>query len=198
MGAGGKAEQHRIADDNHCLFHAVAFLVGSSESPAELRETVARAVLADPTRWNTGTLGKSPQDYCAFIRDPVKWGGQVELAILSEVFKTELAAVDIMTGRCDTFGIGSGFRQRGFLLFSGIHFDAIVFGPSRRRLCRPDDGASEASANELASGLRQKGQFTDQNTMRLRCKICNAIVNGDYEARLHAGTYGHKDFGQVN
>jgi hypothetical protein len=33
--------------------------------------------------------------------------------------------------------------------------------------------------------------------MRLRCKICQQVVEGDYEARLHAGTYNHKEFAPV-
>ena len=35
-----------------------------------------------------------------------------------------------------------------------------------------------------------------QATMRLRCKACGHIMVGDYEARLHAGQSGHKDFVQ--
>jgi hypothetical protein len=29
------------------------------------------------SRWNEGTLGKHPDEYCAFIMDSTKWGGQV-------------------------------------------------------------------------------------------------------------------------
>ena len=52
---------------------------------------------------------------------------QVELCILSEVFKVELAAVDIQSGRVDVYGEGAGHARRGYMLFSGIHFDAVVF-----------------------------------------------------------------------
>ena len=49
-------------------------------------------------------------------------------------------------------------------------------------------------AKRLAGQLKGAGKYSDANTMKLRCKICNTIVNGDHEARLHAGTLGHKEF----
>lgn len=53
---------------------------------------------------------------------------------------------------------------------------------------------SDASAGRLASEQKSAGNFVDHNTMRLRCKICGFIAEGDYEARAHAGGTGHKEF----
>ena len=33
--------------------------------------------------------------------------------------------------------------------------------------------------------------------VRARCKACGHIMNGDLEARMHAGSSGHKDFVQA-
>ena len=89
------------------------------------------------------------------------------------------------------------YATRGFMVFSGIHFDAVSCH-GRASLPVADAIAIEPSVAALASGLRAAGGFTDQNTMRLRCKSCGHIMVGDYEARLHAGTSGHKDFVQAN
>ena len=45
--------------------------------------------------------------------------------------------------------------------------------------------------SELLTG---EGAFTDKATMKLRCKACGHIMEGDYEARLHAGSSGHTNF----
>ena len=75
-----------MADDNSCLFHAVAFLVAEGASPASLRAAIVEQVRADPIMWNEGTLGKPVDEYCAWISDSRRWGGQVELAIFAEKY----------------------------------------------------------------------------------------------------------------
>lgn len=35
-------------------------------------------------QWNEAVLGKSPVEYCAWIQHPDKWGGAIELSILSK------------------------------------------------------------------------------------------------------------------
>jgi ubiquitin thioesterase OTU1 len=49
-----------------------------------LRRLVAQEVLADPLEWNEAVLGKAPPEYCAWIQQPDKWGGAIELSILSK------------------------------------------------------------------------------------------------------------------
>jgi ubiquitin thioesterase OTU1 len=192
------ATLHKIPDDNSCLFHAVTFLLGRSESPTQLRQIIAQTVRSNPAQFSAAILGKSREAYVTFITDPTKWGGQVELNILSSRFCAELAAIDIQSGRCDIYGEGSGFSERVYLCFTGIHFDAVVFGKTGgktgRRRMSPHDQSAHRAAEALASSLRRTGQFTDKKTMTLVCKTCGHTMNGDYEARLHAGSSGHKDF----
>jgi len=45
------------------------------------------------------------------------------MMILSEYFKSEIAAVDIINVRFDVFGQGKGYSQRVYLIYSGIHYD---------------------------------------------------------------------------
>lgn len=108
-GASWDFEVEKIPDDNSCLFHAVAFLVGKARCTApELRAMIVDAVKADPTRWNAATLGKPVAEYCSFILNPIRWGGQVELAIFAEIFQSEISVTEIQSGREDVYGQGQG------------------------------------------------------------------------------------------
>ena len=89
----------RMPDDNSCLFHSIAYLLGGpGEDATALRRVIAGAVKRDPSRWNFGTLGKEPSEYVTFITNPIRWGGQVELCILSEHYRCEISVTDIQTG----------------------------------------------------------------------------------------------------
>lgn len=79
----------------------------------------------------------------------------------------------------------AGFSTRAFMLYTGLHFDAVKARGSGATVFSPTDGAATTEAKRLAASLRQAGHFSDKKTMQLRCKICNTIVNGDYEARLY-------------
>lgn len=107
----------------------------------------------------------------------------------------------MQTGRVDVFGEGEGHARRGYLVYSGIHYDPVVFSSVGARVARdrisvvPVGHAGAASAaRALGEQLRGQGKFSDRATLRLRCKTCGAVVEGDYAARLHSGTLGHRDF----
>lgn len=194
-GGGGGAQLVPMPDDNSCLFHGIAYLLDSSRPPNSLRQIVASEVQANPSQWDEATLGKPRQEYVDFITNPIRWGGQVELAILSSAYKAEIGVVEVQSGRCDIYGEGSGYRRRVYLIHSGIHFDAISFGPTQQREVSPDGfPEADAAVRQLAVERRRSGAFVDQDKMRLRCKICGFIAEGDYEARAHAGGTGHKEF----
>jgi hypothetical protein len=83
-------------------------------------------------------------------------------------------------------------------MFSGIHFDAVGFGPGGRTVIvtPPANTDAAAAVRALAESRRAGGHFTDQNSMTLRCKVCGYIATGDLEAQAHAGGTGHTEFGQ--
>jgi ubiquitin thioesterase OTU1 len=182
-----------MPDDNSCLFHGLVHLLDPSKAPCALRQLVATEVRANPAMWDEATLGKPPKEYVDFILNPIRWGGQVELAILSSAFKAELAVIEVQSGRMDIYGEGSGYPRRVYLLHSGIHFDAISFG-SMREVTTGMFSDADNAARQLAAQQRSAGNYVDQDTMRLRCKICGYIAVGDYQARAHAGGTGHKEF----
>ena len=48
------------------------------------RKIIAEAVAGNPDTYTEGFLGKPNGEYCAWIRDSQRWGGGIELSILSE------------------------------------------------------------------------------------------------------------------
>mmetsp|Transcript_19901 Transcript_19901/g.33830 ORF Transcript_19901/g.33830 Transcript_19901/m.33830 type:complete len:393 (-) Transcript_19901:130-1308(-) len=93
-----------INADNSCLFNAIGYLMFGGEhgfgsfNPMIYRTAVAEAIRNDPVTFNEDMLEKSPEEYIKWILNPDKWGGEIELSILSKHLLVEIAAVDIATG----------------------------------------------------------------------------------------------------
>ena len=66
------------------------------------------------------------KEYIAWILKSSSWGGGIELAILAAHFKCELAAIDVKTSKIYVYGEKQSFPNRAYLLYDGIHYDAIV------------------------------------------------------------------------
>ena len=68
--------------------------------------------------------------YIDTISNPTSWGGAIELGILALHYRTEIASIDVETGRIDHFPPGeSGGAMRCILIYSGIHYDAASLAP---------------------------------------------------------------------
>lgn len=119
--SSGKAVVRRIVpDDNSCLFSSVSYCVGRGRMGAsEMRSLVAQAVVADPIQWNEVILDKEPAEYAAWILDTSKWGGAIELKILSQQLAVEISAFDVQTQRVDTYGEGLGYSKRILVVYDG-------------------------------------------------------------------------------
>jgi ubiquitin thioesterase OTU1 len=73
-----------IDSDNSCLFNAVGYCVERSRQVASrLRQLVAAEVAGDHLTFNEAFLGKDNTEYQRWIKSPDKWGGAIELFILS-------------------------------------------------------------------------------------------------------------------
>ena len=53
------------------------------------------------------------------LQDPLRWGGAIELSILSRHMRREVAAFDILTKRVDVYGEGAGYGERVMLIYDG-------------------------------------------------------------------------------
>ena len=154
--------------------------------------------------------------------------GGIELAIFAQEYTTMLCAVDIQTLRVDCFGQDQGYSQCvervelcqplcpqlphsyalcscAFLIYDGIHYDAMVLGPGvdpPEALCTrvfDRDALDTVSAAMVAFAREQQHQrlFTDTSGFELRCLVCSKLLTGQAGAQEHAKTSGHTNFGEV-
>jgi len=196
----------RIIDaDNSCLFNSIGYILldKSLVSAPKLRRMVAQAVRDDPVTFTGAFLGKEPQDYIDFITDPKAWGGQIELLIFSRIFKTEIAAFDIIRDRVDIYGTGDNYKRRVFVIYDGIHYDALAFTFDERLLedadvtqFSPKDEFAMEKARVVCSDQHKKKAFTDTSNFTLRCLVCQTGLKGANEAQEHAQQTGHTNFSE--
>jgi ubiquitin thioesterase OTU1 len=111
----------------------------------------------------------------------------------------EVAVVDIKTGRCSVFGEDKAYAERLYLLYDGIHYDALVRrngdGSVTTRFASTDAGAL-AGALRVAREAQAARQFTDMATFTLQCLVCGQGLVGHTGAVDHAKATGHTNFGE--
>eukprot|EP00752_Nemacystus_decipiens_P008647 g7721.t1 len=196
----------RIIDaDNSCLFNAVGYVLRRKRKVgAELRRMITEAVREKPMEYNEGILGKQPEEYCRWISDPKSWGGEIELSILSQKLVVMITVVDIQTNNAYSYGEENRFDRRVFIIYDGIHYDALaeaasdsapeaddvtVFNPAARE--------KEALAKAVAADLKARNQFTDMGNASLKCMVCFKLLAGEKGALEHARATKHQNFGQI-
>ncbi|XP_068599044.1 ubiquitin thioesterase OTU1 [Brachionichthys hirsutus] len=195
-----------VPADNSCLFTSVHYAVGGGvHDPAcapEMRRLIAQIVSSGPAAYSEAVLGKSNEDYCAWISRADTWGGAIEVSILSEFYRCEICVVDTQRVRMDRFGEDAGYSKRVLLIYDGVHYDPLQKetpgsdAPPQTVFSTADDVVL-AQALELADEARRKQQYTDMNRFVLRCAVCQTGLVGQREAREHAKQTGHTDFGEV-
>ena len=65
---------------------------------------VTKTIRQYPSMYSADFLGEDPAAYCAFITNPEKWGGEIEMSILSQYFEVEIAAVEVSTTNFFIYG----------------------------------------------------------------------------------------------
>jgi len=76
-----------------------------------------------------------PAKYIDTISKPNSWGGAIELTIFAAHYNTEIASIDVETGRIDYFtppaseSVISFTSMRCIVIYSGIHYDAASLAP---------------------------------------------------------------------
>jgi ubiquitin thioesterase OTU1 len=91
-----------------------------------LTAVVAARVQAAPSVYSEGFLGMPAADYCDWISKATSWGGGIELSIFSNYYEVEIASIDIQSMRMDIFGQGNMYNRRVYLLYNGVHYDAVA------------------------------------------------------------------------
>ena len=208
LASSSKAVARRIvADDNSCLFSSIGYCVRQGRvAAADMRSLVAQAVVSDPVQWNEAILGREPSEYAAWILDSSKWGGSIELTILSQQLAVEISAFDVQTQRVDTYGEGNGYGTRIMVIYDGLHYDALALAAYEGAPERLDEtmftvGDPELepvlqAASSLVSRYHDSRLFTDTSKFLLRCGVCQLGLTGEVEAMRHATATGHSQFSE--
>ncbi|ETV96647.1 hypothetical protein, variant 3 [Aphanomyces invadans] len=193
-----------IAADNSCLFNAIRYCLGKGDKQngETLRSIVKEKILSFPTEYNETFLGRPVNEYCAWIMDSKSWGGEIELSILSAHFRVEMLVFDVVSMTRLCYGEDQGFTQRLFLLYDGIHYDAIAEtghrGPnSDKTLFAINDFVKVEQASVLAVEAHQTHLFTDVSAFTIQCMQCRKAFQGERQAQAHANESGHYEFGEV-
>ncbi|CAM9845018.1 unnamed protein product [Scytosiphon promiscuus] len=196
----------RIIDaDNSCLFNSVGYALRRKRKVgAELRQMITEAVRGSPEVYNEGILGKKPEEYCAWISDPKSWGGEIELSILSKKLAVMITVVDIQTNNAYSYGSENDFTRRVFIIYDGIHYDALAEARSEAApeaddvtTFDPTAGEKETLAKAVAADLKARNQFTDMGNASLKCMVCFKLLAGEKGALEHARATSHQNFGQI-
>jgi ubiquitin thioesterase OTU1 len=179
----GQIVRRVMPDDNSCLFHTMAYVLENHKVAPQsvlqrLRQVVSSAILADPISFDSATLGKSNADYARWITQPNSWGGAIELSIFSKVYSTEIYALDVTNGLGSCFGEEDGFSKRVYVIFDGIHYDAIALSPVIDVMdldlteFKPWDQPIEQMALEFLKKEKKEGRFTDTQSFQILCLQC--------------------------
>ncbi|SPO30474.1 related to OTU1  len=206
----GKLSLKVVPDDNSCLFSSIGYLFEhrlGSDICKNLRHIVASAIRKNPDEYPDIVLGQPRESYIAKILDSKTWGGAIELAILAKHYGVELVSIDVASGGVHRFGEDVGYENRGILVYSGIHYDAMtLLGNGEETTVFPnltamgiptEEDAVLKTAKELCEELKRRRYYTDTSSFSLKCKVCGTGLKGEKGALEHAKQTGHGDFGEV-
>ncbi|KAI8819396.1 uncharacterized protein EV422DRAFT_111109 [Fimicolochytrium jonesii] len=188
-----------MKDDNSCLFRSIGYVLERfPENTSKYRQIIADTIQRDAT-YSEAILGREPSKYRSWILEPNSWGGAIELAILSDHFQID--SIDVGSLRIDRFGEGK-YPRRVFVMYSGIHYDALALTPDKSAPAEFDQTTFEGdegdrvyeAALEVAKIWKKEKKFTDLANFTLRCGICKKGIVGQHEAQAHAMETGHAQF----
>jgi len=204
----GKLVRKVVPANNSCLFTAVYFCISNGVfDPTigrSLRKVIVSKLKEDQIQYNDAILGCPNEEYRKKIISDDVWGGSIELKILSEYYSMEIVAVDTLNVRLNRFGEDKNYSSMIFLIYDGIHYDALYFekrdkpGSVITIFPTKSQDSSEllVMALEVAKEAKSKGQFTDIKNFKLKCLACSDCFTGSEEANLHASKTGHTNFGE--
>lgn len=84
-----------MADDNSCMFTAFGGVIPLADPARILRREVADYILSHPDKYDKVVLEMEPERYCRLIRTSNRWGGAIELSILSDIYNMEICSIDV-------------------------------------------------------------------------------------------------------
>lgn len=106
--------------------------------------------------------------------------------VLSTIYATEVCCVEVESGLIYKYGEDKGYESKVFLLYTGIHYDALVVhrGPhygdrSADVLQFPKfDLKVDEDMKRTSEEFRKKKMFTNVAKFTLRCSDCGENLIG--------------------
>ena len=203
----------RVIDaDNSCLYNCFGYLLLRSLSMStKLRGICSEMVADNAEKYNAALLGREIDDYKMWVTKQDTWGGEVEISILSSYFQMGVGIVDIRTNQIYVYSSddesGENFKERVYLLYDGIHYDALVRAvEGGENINRIDtditivsslDDVAFNECKKIAADLKEKQQYVDTSSFQLKCLVCGVGLVGQMDASEHAKSTGHQNFGQM-
>lgn len=110
----------------------------SDTSGRASRQVIAEAVTQDPSQYNEGMLGKPTAEYAKWILDPSKWGGAIELSILSKCESAMHSAPYITRGclQAALHGPYCMLHAQNASILSEKMWSCVMEGLRMSRICR--------------------------------------------------------------
>ena len=84
-----------MPSDNSCLFTAFGGALPQQIPPLKLRQMMADYINQHLDIYTEAVLGAPIREYCRAILDTDRWGGGIELSILSSIFNIRICTYDI-------------------------------------------------------------------------------------------------------
>lgn len=187
-----------VPSDNSCLFTAFGGAIPGHFQSDKLRQMMADYIAEHPELYSQAVLGCAPVEYQHAIRNPDRWGGGIELSILSTIFDIEICTFDVQGQHLINFGEEK--KNRCILIYSGIHYDRVAFSSSDHPHGDTDITIWPTTDSEILEKTRllvrklNAGQYyTDTQGLVLKCDQagCGWIGNGQLAAKQHADLTGH-------
>lgn len=166
-----------VPDDNSCLFNAVSYCFENHtfDMSTVLREITSSIILSNPELYNEAMLGKGNQEYSEWISKPTSWGGAIEISVLSNYYEAEIFVFEVANNMKNCFGEGQGYNKRIYLIYDGIHYDALAMVDQKHNIATIFD-STDSSATEVFESLTMKekslGKYTDTAKFTLLCNDC--------------------------
>ncbi|KAI9897098.1 hypothetical protein N3K66_008120 [Trichothecium roseum] len=199
-----------MPSDNSCLFTAFGGALPKQIPAQQLRRMMADYISEHSDVYSEAILGSPVAQYCRSIQDPDRWGGGIELSILSNVFDIQICTYDVQAQNLVSFGEGK--KDRCILVYSGIHYDRVAFTyseyPHRTATLPPEmdrtvwpitDEEILARTQQLVQRLNEAHYYTDTDGLVLKCDVpgCEWIGSGQTEGQKHAEQTGHVDLSEI-
>ena len=201
------AIRREVDADNSCLFSSIAYLI-DRKNFNDMSTIIYRNMIVEyliNNEFEESLLDIPKPDYIEEIMKPNKWGGGIEIKIFTEIFKVEIAVVDILTNRVDLFGQDKNYENRIFIIYTGIHYDPLVLNfdesgdpETDLTIFKTSDDQTLLKFKELSKKYTDKGDFVDfSKLLSLECTDCNEKFLNEESATNHAKITDHWNFKQI-